>query len=218
MTPDPACCTPETPLEQIAKMMAQSDCGGGVVRRVGWSWSRLKDRPGPPGVDDCVAGPLRCAPCGRGRRELLRQALRVKRAGGKGSHVPNGASRLAITYLSFRGCRVAGVIAAGQRGAIVADSLPRRLGVAAGSVAQRGDLSLRTMTLEGLAGLCCFRLAGPVAGSAIRQPRSPRTRPAAGLRRRRAVPGTGRWCWGRRHPRCRRAGSRASDSPSWLRR
>jgi CBS domain-containing protein len=27
MTPDPACCTPETPLEQIAKMMAQSDCG-----------------------------------------------------------------------------------------------------------------------------------------------------------------------------------------------
>jgi CBS domain-containing protein len=27
MTPDPACCTPETPLDQIAKMMAQSDCG-----------------------------------------------------------------------------------------------------------------------------------------------------------------------------------------------
>src|SRR5262245_62619924 len=27
MTPDPACCTPETPLDQIAKMMAQKDCG-----------------------------------------------------------------------------------------------------------------------------------------------------------------------------------------------
>jgi CBS domain-containing protein len=27
MTPDPACCTPETPLDQVAKMMAQSDCG-----------------------------------------------------------------------------------------------------------------------------------------------------------------------------------------------
>ena len=185
--------------------------------RGGWSWSRPPERPGPPGVDDCVAGPVRCAPCGRGRRELLRQALRVKRAGGQGSHVPNAASRLAITYLSFRGRRVAGVIAAGRPGAIVAGSIPRRLGVAAGSVAQQGELSLRTMTLDGLAGRGCFRLAGPVAGSAIPQPRSPRTRPAAGLRRRRATPGTGRRCWGR-HPRCRRAGSRASDSPSWLRR
>ena len=27
MTPDPACCTPKTPLDQVAKMMAQSDCG-----------------------------------------------------------------------------------------------------------------------------------------------------------------------------------------------
>jgi CBS domain-containing protein len=27
MTPDPACCTPETPLDQIAKMMALNDCG-----------------------------------------------------------------------------------------------------------------------------------------------------------------------------------------------
>ena len=27
MTPAPACCTPETPLEQVAKMMIQNDCG-----------------------------------------------------------------------------------------------------------------------------------------------------------------------------------------------
>jgi len=27
MTPNPACCTPETPLDQVAKMMVQSDCG-----------------------------------------------------------------------------------------------------------------------------------------------------------------------------------------------
>lgn len=27
MTPDPACCTPTTTLEQVAKMMAQNDCG-----------------------------------------------------------------------------------------------------------------------------------------------------------------------------------------------
>lgn len=27
MTPRPACCTPDTPLDQIAKMMIQNDCG-----------------------------------------------------------------------------------------------------------------------------------------------------------------------------------------------
>lgn len=27
MTPAPACCTPDTPLEQVAKMMIQNDCG-----------------------------------------------------------------------------------------------------------------------------------------------------------------------------------------------
>src|SRR6266852_1268416 len=27
MTPDPACCTPDTPLDQVAKLMAQNDCG-----------------------------------------------------------------------------------------------------------------------------------------------------------------------------------------------
>lgn len=27
MTPDPACCTPHTPLDEVAKMMAQNDCG-----------------------------------------------------------------------------------------------------------------------------------------------------------------------------------------------
>jgi CBS domain-containing protein len=27
MTESPACCTPETPLDQVAKMMLQSDCG-----------------------------------------------------------------------------------------------------------------------------------------------------------------------------------------------
>ena len=27
MTPDPACCSPSTPLDQIAKMMIQNDCG-----------------------------------------------------------------------------------------------------------------------------------------------------------------------------------------------
>jgi CBS domain-containing protein len=27
MTENPACCTPETPLDQVAKMMLQSDCG-----------------------------------------------------------------------------------------------------------------------------------------------------------------------------------------------
>ena len=27
MTPNPACCTPETPLEQVAKLMIQHDCG-----------------------------------------------------------------------------------------------------------------------------------------------------------------------------------------------
>ena len=27
MTPDPACCTPTTTLDQVAKMMIQSDCG-----------------------------------------------------------------------------------------------------------------------------------------------------------------------------------------------
>ena len=27
MTPNPACCTPETPLDQVAKMMVQNDCG-----------------------------------------------------------------------------------------------------------------------------------------------------------------------------------------------
>lgn len=27
MTPDPACCTPNTTLEQVAKLMAQNDCG-----------------------------------------------------------------------------------------------------------------------------------------------------------------------------------------------
>ncbi len=28
MTENPACCTPETPLEQVAKLMVQHDCGG----------------------------------------------------------------------------------------------------------------------------------------------------------------------------------------------
>lgn len=27
MTPDPACCTPHTPLDEVAKMMARNDCG-----------------------------------------------------------------------------------------------------------------------------------------------------------------------------------------------
>ena len=27
MTPDPACCSPETTLDQVAKMMVQNDCG-----------------------------------------------------------------------------------------------------------------------------------------------------------------------------------------------
>jgi CBS domain-containing protein len=27
MTPDPACCSPDTPLDQVAKMMIQNDCG-----------------------------------------------------------------------------------------------------------------------------------------------------------------------------------------------
>lgn len=27
MTPAPACCTPDTPLEQVAKLMIQNDCG-----------------------------------------------------------------------------------------------------------------------------------------------------------------------------------------------
>ncbi len=27
MTPDPACCSPTTPLDQVAKMMIQNDCG-----------------------------------------------------------------------------------------------------------------------------------------------------------------------------------------------
>ena len=27
MTPDPACCTPNTTLDEVAKMMAQNDCG-----------------------------------------------------------------------------------------------------------------------------------------------------------------------------------------------
>jgi CBS domain-containing protein len=27
MTPDPACCTPNTTLDQVARMMAQNDCG-----------------------------------------------------------------------------------------------------------------------------------------------------------------------------------------------
>ena len=27
MTPDPACCTPTTPLDEVAKLMAQNDCG-----------------------------------------------------------------------------------------------------------------------------------------------------------------------------------------------
>jgi CBS domain-containing protein len=27
MTPNPACCTPDTPLDQVAKMMIQNDCG-----------------------------------------------------------------------------------------------------------------------------------------------------------------------------------------------
>ena len=27
MTPDPACCTPSTPLEEVAKLMAANDCG-----------------------------------------------------------------------------------------------------------------------------------------------------------------------------------------------
>jgi CBS domain-containing protein len=27
MTPDPACCTPDTTLDQVAKMMIQNDCG-----------------------------------------------------------------------------------------------------------------------------------------------------------------------------------------------
>ena len=27
MTPDPACCTPNTTLDQVAKLMAQNDCG-----------------------------------------------------------------------------------------------------------------------------------------------------------------------------------------------
>ncbi len=27
MTPDPACCTPEMPLDQVAKLMVQHDCG-----------------------------------------------------------------------------------------------------------------------------------------------------------------------------------------------
>ena len=27
MTPNPACCTPETPLDQVAKMMIHNDCG-----------------------------------------------------------------------------------------------------------------------------------------------------------------------------------------------
>jgi CBS domain-containing protein len=27
MTPDPACCTPDTTLDQVAKLMAQNDCG-----------------------------------------------------------------------------------------------------------------------------------------------------------------------------------------------
>lgn len=27
MTPNPACCTPNTPLDEVAKLMAQNDCG-----------------------------------------------------------------------------------------------------------------------------------------------------------------------------------------------
>ena len=27
MTPDPACCTPNTPLDEVARLMAQNDCG-----------------------------------------------------------------------------------------------------------------------------------------------------------------------------------------------
>ena len=27
MTPDPACCTPNTTLDEVAKLMAQNDCG-----------------------------------------------------------------------------------------------------------------------------------------------------------------------------------------------
>ena len=27
MTPDPACCTPDTPVDEVAKMMVQNNCG-----------------------------------------------------------------------------------------------------------------------------------------------------------------------------------------------
>ena len=27
MTPNPACCTPETPIEDVARLMMQHDCG-----------------------------------------------------------------------------------------------------------------------------------------------------------------------------------------------
>src|SRR5690349_8574850 len=47
----------------------------------------------------CQPGQV-CVPYGRERRELFRQTLRVKHASEQGSHVQNGALRLAITCLS----------------------------------------------------------------------------------------------------------------------
>ena len=35
MTPDPACCSPHTPLDEVAKLMAQNDCGEIPVVDVG---------------------------------------------------------------------------------------------------------------------------------------------------------------------------------------
>src|SRR5437763_12975037 len=35
MTPDPACCTPNTTLDEVAKLMAQNDCGEIPVVDVG---------------------------------------------------------------------------------------------------------------------------------------------------------------------------------------
>lgn len=145
--------------------------------------------------------------CGRATQS------RPKRCFTSGHHLP---------FLSCRVVAFAWWVASSPRvgrGAIVAGSTPRRPDFGAGSAAQRGERSLVAVPLDEVAGLRGLRLAGPVGGSAIRRPRSPRTRPAAGPRRRRAARGSVRSCQGR-SPGGRRAksGSRACHSPTCLRR
>ena len=67
MTPDPACCTPDTTLRRVAEMMVEHDCGEIPVVEDMASMRPVCCPPRPPAVciacDDCCLPPFWPSPC-----------------------------------------------------------------------------------------------------------------------------------------------------------